>query len=222
MTTFPGSPKLIKGALVSIDLDSSQASTIAFQYNPHTLTRSLDPQMMGGTSGRMGGGSYEPLRIQGAPTETISLDIEIDATDQMEKGQGTAEDMSIYPQLSALEMLIYPPLQRIKENCKLLEQGTIEIAPPEAPLTLFVWGKNRVIPVQLTSFRITEEAHDINLNPVQAKVSLSLRVLSYNDLPCGHKGHSYFMAHQESKEALAAKGRVGGLSPLVGSGVRLL
>ena len=93
MTTFPGSPKLIKGALVSIDLDSSQASMIAFQYNPHTLTRSLDPQMMGGTSGRMSGGSYEPLRIQGAPTETISLDIEIDATDQMEKAQGATEEM---------------------------------------------------------------------------------------------------------------------------------
>ncbi len=97
MTTFPGSPKLIKGALVSIDLDSSQASTIAFQYNPHTLTRSLDPQMIGG-------GSYEPLRIQGAPTETISRDIEIDATDQMEKAQGTAEDMSIYTWLSARDM----------------------------------------------------------------------------------------------------------------------
>ena len=82
--------------------------------------------------------------------------------------------------------------------------------------------KNRVLPVQLTSFRVTEEAHDVNLNPVQAKVSLSLRVLSYNDLPCGHKGHSYFLAYQESKEALAAKGRVSGLSPLVGSGVRPL
>lgn len=218
MTTFPGSPKLIKGALVSIDLDSSQASTIAFQYNPHTLTRSLDPQMMGG----MSAGRYEPLRIQGAPTETISLDIEIDATDQMEKAQDAAEDMSIYPQLSALEILIYPPIERIEKNCELLEQGTIEIAPPEAPLTLFVWGKNRVLPVQLTSLRITEETHDIKLNPVQAKVSLSLRVLSYNDLPCGHKGHAYFMAHQESKEALAAKGRVSGLSPLVGSAVKLL
>ena len=60
--------------------------------------------------------------------------------------------------------------------------GTLEIVPAEAPLTLFVWSKNRMLPVRITEFSITEEAFDPALNPIRAKVSLGLRVLSVNDL----------------------------------------
>ena len=93
-------------------------------------------------------------------------------------------------------------------NTALLALGTIEIIPPVAPLTLFIWGPKRVLPVRLTEFSITEEAYDPTLNPIRAKVSLGLRVLSYSDLPLTHPGYSLFLAHQVVKEAMATIGSV--------------
>lgn len=199
MTTFPGSPRILKGALVSFDLPSATPSVIIFQYNPATLTRTLQPQMTG-AEGERGG----PLRFKGAPVETLSLDVEIDATDQLETGDANATSLGIHPQLASLEALLYPKSSLVLANLALMNAGVIEIVPPLAPFTLFVYGPKRILPVQVTEFRVTEEAHDVNLNPIQAKVSLGLRVLSYNDLPPDHPGFSLFMAHQVAKEVLAA------------------
>ena len=83
--------------------------------------------------------------------------------------------------------------------------GTLEIAPMLAPLAMFVWGKNRIVPVKVTDFSITEEAFDPSLNPIRAKVSLGLRVMSIDDLGFSTKGGSLFMAYLQSKEQLAKK-----------------
>jgi hypothetical protein len=216
MTTFPNSPRLLKGAIVGIDIFNPLASVILFQYNPDTLTRRLQVQMSG-----EGGDRSEALRLKGAPEETISLDIEIDATDQLEKAESNAVSMGIYPQLSALEMLIYPKSSVVIANTVLLAAGTIEVIPPVAPLTLFIWGPKRVLPVRLTEFSITEEAHDVNLNPIRAKVSLGLRVLSYNDLSLTHPGYSIFMAHQVVKETMATIGSVNNLAAVAGGSINL-
>src|SRR6266540_1539245 len=104
MTAFPGSPRLLKGAIVGLDLFNPLSSVIMFQYNPETLTRTLQPQNMGNQAGD----HAEATRLKGAPVETIKLDMEIDATDQLETGEGIATKLGIYPQLSQLEMLIYP------------------------------------------------------------------------------------------------------------------
>jgi len=216
MTTFPGSPRLIKGAIVGIDIFNPLASVILFQYNPDTLTRRLQAQMSGG-----GGDKSEVLRLEGAPEETITLDIEIDATDQLEKVDSNAVSMGIYPQLSALEMLIYPKSAVVIANTALLATGTIETIQPMAPLTLFVWGPKRVLPVRLTDFSITEEAYDVNLNPIRAKVSLGLRVLSYNDLPLTHPGYYLFLAHQVVKETMATIGSVNNLAAVAGGNINL-
>lgn len=210
------SPRLLKGAIVAIDPNNPLASVTVFQYNPHTLTRRLEPQMVGGEN------RAEPLRIKGAPVETIDVEIEIDAADQLEQGGFSASMMGIYPQLSALEMLVYPKTKQVIANEDLLKKGTIEIVPPEAPLTLFVWGPSRILPVQIKSFSITEEVHDTRLNPLQAKVSLSMRVLSYNDLPSDHAGHKIFLAHQVAKEVMATVGSIGNLGSVVGSNIKLL
>lgn len=199
MTSFPGSPRLMKGALVGLDLFNPLASVTIFQYNPDTMTRRLEAQTMGGEEGDRS----EALRLKGAPVETISLDVEIDATDQLEKGDGLAGSVGIYPQLSALEMLIYPKSALVIANTVLALLGTTEIVPPVAPLTLFVWGPQRVLPVRISELSITEEAYDPNLNPIRAKVSLGLRVLSYNDLSVLHPGYYVFLAHQVVKETMA-------------------
>jgi len=217
MTTFPNSPRLLKGAIIGLDPLNPVASVIVFQYNPDTLTRTLQAQ----TTGEEGGARSEALRLKGAPVETIKLDVEIDATDQLEKGEGTAAGMGIYPQLSAVEMLIYPKSALVIANTVLLAAGTIEVIPPVAPLTLFIYGAKRVLPVRLTEFSITEEAHDVNLNPIRAKVSLGLRVLSYNDLSLTHPGYALFLTHQVVKETMAVIGSVGNLAAAAGGDVKL-
>jgi hypothetical protein len=79
------------------------------------------------------------------------------------------------------------------------------VLPLEEPLTLFVWSKQRVVPVRVTDVSITEEAFDAALNPIRAKVSLSLRVLSVDDLGFRHRGGTLFMAYLRNKESLAGR-----------------
>ena len=209
-------PRVISGAIVGIDPTDPKPLVIIFQYNPDSLSRTLQPQMSGD-----GGDKTEALRLKGAPVETIKVDIELDAADQLERDDRTARDMGLYPVLSALEMLVYPRAQRVITNTKLLALGTIEILPPVAPLTVFVWGPKRALPVKLTEFSITEEAHDLRLNPIRAKVSLGLRVLSYSDLPLSHPGYSLFLTHQVAKEAMARIGGSGSLADVGGGGLNL-
>ncbi len=214
MTTFPGSPKLLKGAIVGVDLFNPVPNVIVFQYNPASLTRTLTPQAMEGQ-----GATAEALRLNGAPAEDIQIEVEIDATDQLEKG---AVASGIYPQLSALEMLIYPKSALVIANTALSAAGMLEVIPPVGPFTLFIWGVKRVLPVRITKFSITEEAHDVNLNPIRASVSLGLRVLNYNDFPVTHPGYHMFLAHQVVKEAMSIAGSVANLDAVAGGDINLL
>jgi hypothetical protein len=199
VSTFPNSPRLLKGAIVGIDLFNPLASIIVFQYNPDSLTRSIQPQTMGNEEGAR----TEVLRLTGAPIETIRLDAELDATDQLEQTDPTAKTLGVYPALSALEMLVYPKSTKVIIDTALMLAGTIEIVPPMAPFTVLIWGIKRVVPVRITDFSITEEAYDVNLNPIRAKVSLGFRVLSYNDFSVTHPGYYLFLAHQVVKETMA-------------------
>jgi hypothetical protein len=174
---------------------------IVFQYNPERLTRTLTAQTTTGSADR-----GEAMRLKGPPQEQIRLEVEIDATDQLEKADGLATSTGIYPTLASLEMLLYPKSLVMIANEVLAAVGVIEIIPPEAPLTLFVWGPKRVLPVRLTEYSVTEEAYDPSLNPIRAKVSLGLRVLTYQDLGLLSPGGALFMAHQITKEVLATIG----------------
>jgi hypothetical protein len=209
MTNFPGSAKPARGALIGLDAANPVASIILFQYNPEKMTRTLAPQTSGGQ-----GTIFETQRLKGAPVETIKLQIELDAIDRIQPGDDNPANLSIYPQLSALEMLVYPKSALIITNSILLAIGTIEVVPPMGPLTLLVWGPKRVLPVRVTDFTISEEAYDAQLNPIQAKVDLGLRVLSYNDLSLAHPGYHLFLAHQVVKEVFASIGSVGNISSL--------
>ncbi len=212
MSSFPNSPRLVKGGIVLIDPNTSAVlRTITLQYNPDTLTRSLQIKALA-----EGGDRSEAMRLTGPPVESIKLDVELDATDQLEfpDQNANATKFGLQPQLAALETIVYPSSAQIQSNNSLAKSGTLEIIPMETPLTLFVWSKNRVVPVKLTEFSITEEAFDVKLNPIRAKVSLGMRVLSVNDLPFSHKGSSLFLAYQQQKESLAKKATGGGLNTL--------
>ena len=202
MTSFPGSPKLLKSGIVIIDPETSSVlRVISLQYNPESLTRTLQVQDVGGE----GGDRSEALRLSGPPVETFKVEAEIDATDQLEfpDQNRDAVEVGIHPQLAALETLIYPPSGQLLENNRLAQSGTLEIAPMETPLTLFIWSKHRILPVRLTEFSVTEEAFDTHLNPIRAKVSLGMRVLSVDDLGFDHKGGSLYMSYHQNKERLA-------------------
>jgi hypothetical protein len=212
MTTFPGSPKLLKGGIVLIDPQSAQVRRIiALQYNPDSLTRTLQVK-----SASEGGDRSEALRLKGPAVETIRLDAEIDATDQLEfpDQNRNAVELGIQPDLAVLEMLVHPSSQQLNSNNQLAQSGALEIAPMESALSLFDWIKNRVVPVRLTDFSITEEAFDPALNPIRAKVSLGMRVLSVDDLGFQHKGGSLFMSYLQNKEQLAAKAAAASFSTL--------
>jgi hypothetical protein len=193
------SPRVLKGALVGVDPLNPISSVIVFQYNPDTMTRRLEPRAASSEGDR-----GEAFRLTGPPKETITLSIEIDATDQLEQANPLATTMGIYPTLAALELLLYPKSPTVIANTVLSLIGTIEVIPVEAPMTLFVWGPQRVLPVRINSFSITEEAHDPLLNPIRAKVELSLAVLSYYDLPLTSAGEALFLAHHIAKEIMAA------------------
>jgi hypothetical protein len=192
-------PRVTKGSLVGLDVNNPVASIIVFQYNPEQLTRTLEAQ----TADSEGADREEVMRLKGAPIETLQLEIHIDATDQLAQANTTALTQGIYPQLASLEMLVYPKSAQVIANTALLAAGTIEILPMTAPMTFFIWGLKRVLPVKITSFTITEEMYDVNLNPIRAKVDLSLRVLSYNDLSITDPSYYVYLANQIFKETLA-------------------
>lgn len=209
MTTFPNSPRLLKAGLVLLDSDTSAIQRIiSLQYNPDTLSRTLQPQSVKESSDRS-----EALRLTGPPVEMIKLDAEIDATDQLEfpEQNVNAVQFGIQPQLAALETMVYPSTAKLAANSALARAGMLEIFPMVTSLLLFVWSRSRIVPVRITDFSITEEAFDPALNPIRAKVSLGLRVLSVTDLGFDGKGGGLYMAYQQHKEQLAAKNAGGAL-----------
>jgi hypothetical protein len=212
MSTFPNSPRLLKGGIVLLDPETAAVRRIiSLQYNPDTLTRSLQVQ---GVNAEGGGDRSEVLRLKGPPVETIKLEAEIDATDQLEfpDQNANAVEAGIHPQLAALEAIVYPTSEQLQSNHALSKAGTLEIIPMQSALTLFIWSRNRIIPVRLTDFSITEEAFDTNLNPIRAKVSLGLRVLSVNDVGFDAKAGSLYVIYQQQKERLAGLAPAGVLA----------
>jgi hypothetical protein len=202
MTSFPLSPRLLKGGLVLVDPQTAAVlRVIALQYNPDTLTRSLQIQAISESADRS-----EALRLKGPPVETFKLEAEIDATDQLEAPDQNARvvEAGLQSQLAALETIVYPTSAQLQANNTLAQAGTLEIVPMESPLVLFVWSRYRIVPVRITELSITEEAFDPRLNPIRAKVSLGLRVLSVTDLGFNHKGGSLYLMYQQQKERFAA------------------
>lgn len=204
MTTFPGSPKTLRGGLVVMDADGKAVQrTVAFQYNPDSVHRSLTPRGAKIDSGDR----LEGLRLVGPPIETIKLEIELDATDRLEhpqQNQATVDD-GIAPELAELETIITPDPAAIEAADALARSGTLEVLPLPSPLVLLVLGRNRLLPVRITEFSVVEEAHDTRLNPIRARVSLGLRVLSIDDLAFGSKAAQLFMTAARRRDSLARR-----------------
>jgi hypothetical protein len=204
MTTFPGSPKTLMGGFILMDAEGKTVlRSVVFQYNPDTVSRSLTPR-----GAKIDAGDrLEGLRLVGPPVETIKIEIELDATDRLEKPAQNLETVrsGIGPELAELETIISPATADIDAANRMALTGTLEVLPMPSPLVLLVLGTNRTIPVRITEFSVVEEAFDTQLNPIRARVSLGLRALSIDDLAFGTKGAEMFMASAKRREKLATR-----------------
>ncbi|HEU0304363.1 MAG TPA: hypothetical protein VFR32_07270 [Gaiellaceae bacterium] len=217
---FSGSPRLLKGALVVFEaFVPVPTNLIAFQYNPDQVTRQLQQPKGGG-----GGGAPDPCRNAGdtrrvmPPTESFKMAVELDATDQLEDVNPLAVATGIHPTLAALELLVYPPSTQIILGKVLAKLGSARVSPAKAPLVLLVWGPLRVIPVQIDSMSVTEQAFDTLLNPIRAKVDLGLRTLTEKELKdAGPPFDTLALVNQIAKEVLARTAPVTSVSQIGGA-----
>ena len=165
------SPRLLKGGIVVVDPETGRVlRVIALQYNPDTLTRTLQVQATGGERRRpvrgaaaQGRGGRDdqargrdrrdrPARATRTRTRTRSRSASTRSSRRSRRSSSRAPTTC-------------------RRTTTLAGSGVLEVLPLEAPLTLFVWSKQRVVPVRVTDLSVTEEAFDVALNPIRAKVT---------------------------------------------------
>lgn len=200
----PIAPRTFKAALVQVKLPGAvPLRGVVMQYNPEKVSRTVSVTSADG-GGAKGG---EPLRLRGPASETIRMEAVIDAADQLERPQEHTATVreGISPQLAALELFLSPTTSQIAKVASLASQGVLEVLPMEAPMTVLVWGRGRVLPVRLNELTIEEQFFDAGLNPIRATVTLSMSVMTVNELGLDHPGGAMHLAALARKEALAPK-----------------
>jgi hypothetical protein len=202
-------PRLEKGALlVYRDQTSPQPDQrIDFQFNPDTVRRSFAARTVPPPPAQRTAGQADTLAVPGPPVETITIAIILNAADQVEDPSRRDElgQHGLNPMLARLELLLYPSTASAEEIERQAQQGQVQVSPARTPLVMLAWGRTRTVPVQLTSFTVTEEAFDPNLNPINAKVDLGLKVLTYMEFPTQGAGREAFIAYQKERESLARR-----------------
>lgn len=195
--------KVLKGALVSFmpTFIGSLPNVIVFQYNPESLTHTWTPPAPPANANRAGG---NPMAASGVPGETFSLKLVLDAKDMIADGDanpvaaGLATVSGVYTRLAAIEMLLYPSgafagsglLGTVSASISAAglslsaggSAGAAAVKRSEVPTVLFVWGPQRILPVRVTALSVTETLYDGMLNPTHAEASLTLKVLTPDEL----------------------------------------
>jgi hypothetical protein len=174
-TGYSRSPKVIKGAFVELAQPflGPVRNVIVFQYNPESLHRTVSPWETEGSSTEVTVGKKLAQPVN--PGESITLKIELDASDDLEQPElhPVAVMSGVAARLAALELLLYA-----KKGSSLLgAKFAGALTRPEVPLVLFVWGPGRILPVRLSSFSVEEQFFSPTLYPLQATVDVGLRVL---------------------------------------------
>jgi hypothetical protein len=205
---FPNSPKLVKGALIEFGdaLLGLLPNVIVFQYNPEQLTRKLDQRAQQAPAGA-DRERRETFRTAKLPVESISdLKLVLDATDQLEQADPVAAARGIGPAIAALEMMMFPSgtsLINLGSLLGIAGQSSASVPPQQLPLVMFVWGPWRVIPVNVTTVSVQEQEFDPLLNPIKAEVTVSLRVISKDDLDRTSFAYGAYVWTQGNREVNA-------------------
>jgi hypothetical protein len=182
MSPLPGPPELLKGAFVHIPAPGAAPVVLVFPYNPETIARTLQPENLGQASINA---------VAGNPQETITFTLVLDAETVPSRVGVPPAPPAVYPMLSAIELLMYPA------------------ATAQGSLTLFVWGKNRIVPIRITSLQIAEQLYSPDLEPLRASVQVTLVVA-----PADLAGTTYLQQHISTLGALAASAYTSSLAPL--------
>jgi len=200
---FPNKPKILRGAFVEFGL-SLPPLFVVFQFNPVQLTRNRgltfsfpgtpgqNPAVPPRTLRQFHGDFANLLDLQKqqlvtVQEQTIGFDIRLDATDRLDDGDTITEQFGIAPQISTLELMVYP-----KEESLLGAAVSALLGKPTGfsftrganpPLILFVFGRKRVLPVNINSMNITETEFSADLNPIRATVAVNLTVIEGKSVP---------------------------------------
>ena len=177
---------LLRGALIEYgtDLIGPIPNVVIFQFNPETLSRSLQiPQRPTGPTQR------ETTQAGEKTFEKISFKAHFSAANMLDEDKALAKLFGIGPQLCALEKMVLPSSKiaglvgaAIDAIGGALGLGGDDDAPAQPiprekyPRILFIWGLTRVLPVTIDSMTIAELEYDSLLNPLRAEVDLQLSV----------------------------------------------
>jgi hypothetical protein len=217
-TGFPGSPKLQKGALVQLveTLVFPVPNIVPFQFNPASVKRTMkpwNPLEVDQTHRGLPSPTAQPFD----PEEAITIDIELDASDQLEDNDPIATQFGVADRIAALEKMLFPgdsPLGQLIAAVSSVLGGAQPPKRPTVPITLFVFGVGRIVPVRITSYSVEEQLHLPSLYPIMAKVSLALQVLTPEVFKCQSgpaidiaKAAYAFFRKQQDALALAQTGR---------------
>ncbi len=182
MSTF------LRGALIEYGtgLIGPIPNVIIFQFNPETLTRTMEiPERPGG------GNARENAQASEKTYEKISFKAQFNASDDLGDEKVLARMFGVGPRLSALERMVQPmdaeggllgaALDAVGDALGLggdSEPPSQPIPREKFPRTLFIWGLTRVLPIRITKMKITEQQFDFLLNPVRADVDLEMNVMA--------------------------------------------
>ncbi|MFI2508906.1 hypothetical protein [Streptomyces sp. NPDC018972] len=203
---FPNKPKILRGAFIEFGL-SLPPLVVVFQFNPVQLTRNRSlsftfPGAEGARSGS-GAGSRRDLRtfhgtfddlsalqkkqLVTVQEETIGFDIRLDATDKLDDGDTITEQFGIAPRIATLEQMVHPKAESlIGAAADVLlgkPKGFSFARSPNPPMVLFIFGRKRVLPVNINSMNITETEFSTDLNPLRATVAVNLTVIEGKSVP---------------------------------------
>jgi Contractile injection system tube protein len=187
-------PKIMRGAFVEYGLITPPL-VVGFQFNPlklsriRTLTFSMPEEAQ--TTGNVTLRDFHQRRefadlnaLRDAQQvsinpETLSFDIRLDATDKLNEGDTMTELFGIGPQLATLERMVEPKSEGVIGRVldSLLPGEFSFTGTKKPPMVLFVWGRKRVLPVNIDSMQITETEFSTDLDPIRATVALSLTVI---------------------------------------------
>ncbi len=189
MSGFSNRPKILKGAFVEYGL-SIPPLIVAFQFNPETISRDRSNSFYIPGDSAKKAVSFEYFQKfvklkkvrEGQHVEfgleTISFDIRLDATDKLDKGNPVTQQFGIAPELSTLELMMSPKTDSLAVAELIgLSEGHTFTGNEKPPMLLFIWGRKKVLPVNLTSMKVKEEEFSTDLNPLRATVSVGLTVI---------------------------------------------
>jgi hypothetical protein len=205
-------PKILRGAFVEFGL-SLPPLIVVFQFNPMQLTRNRElsfdfPNPLPPRRGRDGaGGSAEAnrkslrqyhnrftdlLKLQKGQLvtvqeQTIAFEMRLDASAGLDEDNAITRQFGIAPALATLELMAHPKKEGVLAGALAGMLGTKPghsfTRGSNPPLVLFIFGRKRVLPVNINSLHITETDFSTDLNPIRATAAINLTVIEGKNAP---------------------------------------